>query len=75
MKGTSIPRAGKALNSAGFLKTKDNGVNETWHIHKRDPSKQQLNDEGKVSADPNKTHIGIRNPANLPAVRGRPHGS
>jgi RHS repeat-associated protein len=102
MKGTSIPRAGRTLNSAGFSKTKDNGVNETWkhadgsevrvhkygnlnacphksgnnaHIHKQDPSNHQLDDEGKVSTDPNKTHIGIRNPADLPAVRGRPHGS
>lgn len=39
------------------------------------PAGNQLNDRGLVSLDPNETHIGIRNPADLPAVRGRPHGS
>ena len=45
------------------------------HVHKEDPVGNQLNDRGAVSLDPNETHIGIRNPADLPAVRGRPHGS
>nr|WP_326489744.1 RHS repeat-associated core domain-containing protein [Paraburkholderia sp. ZP32-5] len=45
------------------------------YVHKEDPSGNQLNDRGIVSLDPNETHIGIRNPADLPAVRGRPHGS
>ncbi|WP_321930421.1 RHS repeat-associated core domain-containing protein, partial [Burkholderia cenocepacia] len=102
MKGRSVPRVGSVLNDAGFAKTKDNGVNETWkhadgsevrvhkygnkcpcpyrsgnnaHVHKEDPAGNQLNDRGLVSLDPNETHIGIRNPADLPAVRGRPHGS
>ncbi|WP_260414972.1 RHS repeat-associated core domain-containing protein [Pseudomonas cichorii] len=102
MKGKSSARAGAMLNDAGFSKTKDNGVNQTWkhpdgsevrvhkygnqtacpyksgnnaHIHKEDPSGNQLDDNGNVSIDPNDTHIGIRNPADLPAVRGRPHGS
>ena len=30
MKGRSVPRVGSVLNDAGFAKTKDNGVNETW---------------------------------------------
>lgn len=102
VKGRSAPRVGSVLNDAGFAKTKDNGVNETWkhadgsevrvhkygnkclcpyrsgnnaHVHKEDPAGNQLNDRGLVSLDPNETHIGIRNPADLPDVRGRPHGS
>ena len=102
VKGRSAPRVGSVLNDAGFAKTKDNGLNETWkhadgsevrvhkygnkclcpyrsgnnaHVHKEDPAGNQLNDRGLVSLDPNETHIGIRNPADLPAVRGRPHGS
>ncbi|WP_346778921.1 RHS repeat-associated core domain-containing protein [Burkholderia sp. Se-20373] len=102
VKGRSVSRVGSVLNDAGFAKTKDNGVNETWkhadgsevrvhkygnkcpcpyrsgnnaHVHKEDPAGNQLNDRGLVSLDPNETHIGIRNPADLPAVRGRPHGS
>ncbi|MBR8458671.1 RHS repeat protein [Burkholderia dolosa] len=102
MKGRSVPRVGSVLNDAGFTKTKDNGVNETWkhvdgsevrvhkygnkcpcpyrsgnnaHVHKEDPAGNQLNDRGFVSLDPNETHIGIRNPADFPTVRGRPHGS
>jgi hypothetical protein len=45
------------------------------HVHKEDPAGNQLSDRGAVSLDPNETHIGIRNPADLPTVRGRPHGS
>lgn len=45
------------------------------HVHKEDPAGNQPNDRGLVSLDPNETHIGIRNPADLPAVRGRLHGS
>ncbi|CAI8926394.1 RHS repeat-associated core domain-containing protein [Pseudomonas serboccidentalis] len=45
------------------------------HIHKEDPSGNQLDDRGSISTDPNKTHIGMRNPADLPTVRNRPHGS
>lgn len=45
------------------------------HVHKEDPSGNQLNDRGLMSLDLNETHIGIRNPADLPTVRGRPHGS
>ena len=44
------------------------------HVHKQNPGGAQLNDRGAVSTDPNATHIGIRNPKDLPQVRGRPHG-
>ncbi|MDQ0044216.1 RHS repeat-associated core domain-containing protein [Variovorax boronicumulans] len=45
------------------------------HIHKEDPAGWQLNDHGRVSVDPVETHIGIRNPMDLPFFRGRSHGS
>jgi len=45
------------------------------HVHKQNPAGDQLNDRGAVSTDPTETHIGIKNPADLPAVRGRPHGA
>ncbi len=45
------------------------------HIHKEDAAGNQLNDEGVPSTDPARTHIGIRNPRDLPQVRGRPHGT
>ncbi|WP_260608112.1 RHS repeat-associated core domain-containing protein [Xanthomonas cerealis] len=44
------------------------------HVHKQNASKQQLNDRGKVRPVGDETHIGIKNPSDLPAVRGRPHG-
>ena len=44
------------------------------HVHKQDNLGNQLNDRGMISTNPNETHIGIRNPKDLPAVRGRPHG-
>lgn len=44
------------------------------HMHKQDSSGRQLTDRGTRSNDPNATHIGLPNPSNLPAVRGRPHG-
>ena len=44
------------------------------HVHKQDNSGNQLNDRGHISTNPAETHIGIRNPQDLPAVRGRPHG-
>lgn len=45
------------------------------HSHKQDPSGNQLDDNGNISTNPNETHIGGRNPQNLPSVRGRPHGT
>lgn len=45
------------------------------HVHKEDPIGNQLSDRGIVSLDPKETHIGIRNPIDLPFVRGRAHGS
>jgi RHS repeat-associated protein len=44
------------------------------HVHKEDPAGGQLNDHGHVSVDLAETHIGIRNPVDLPFCRGRPHG-
>lgn len=102
MKGHSVVKAGSKLTQASFLRTKDNGINETWrhlngsevrihkyenkcpcayesgnnaHIHIEDLGGNQLNDHGFTSPDPNQPHFGICNPADLPIVRGRPHGS
>lgn len=44
------------------------------HLHKQDAAGNQLSDRGIISTDPNATHIGLPNPADLPSVRGRPHG-
>jgi predicted RNA binding protein YcfA (HicA-like mRNA interferase family) len=44
------------------------------HVHKQDPCKNQLSDRGIVTEDGDEQHIGIRNPVDLPSVRGRPHG-
>ena len=44
------------------------------HVHKQDPLGKQFNDRGIPSRSPSETHIGIRNPADLPKVRDRPHG-
>jgi len=45
------------------------------HIHKESAAGKQLTDRGSPSTDPSETHIGIRNPPDLPSVRGRPHGA
>ena len=45
------------------------------HIHKQSPNGSQLNDRGVPSSNPNETHIGIKNPKDLPTVRKRPHGA
>ncbi len=45
------------------------------HVHKESPTGQQLTDRGIPSTNPAETHVGIRNPPDLPAVRGRPHGA
>lgn len=44
------------------------------HIHKQNHLGDQLDYLGNISTDPNLTHTGIRNPADYPVVRGRPHG-
>jgi RHS repeat-associated protein len=44
------------------------------HVHKQDPCNNQLSDRGIVTEDGDEKHIGIRNPGDLPTVRGRPHG-
>lgn len=53
--------------------TPKSGLNA--HIHKQNPLGDQLDDLGNISTDPNLTHIGVRNPADYPTVRDRPHGS
>nr|WP_320050524.1 RHS repeat-associated core domain-containing protein [uncultured Desulfuromonas sp.] len=45
------------------------------HIHKQTPDGNQLSDRGIISTNPSDTHIGIRNPKDLPTVRNRPHGA
>ena len=45
------------------------------HVHKQDANGNQINDRGITSTDPNATHIGVKNPKDLPQVRNRPHGS
>ena len=44
------------------------------HVHKQDSAGQQLNDRGQVRPVGDETHIGIKNPTDLPTVRGGPHG-
>jgi hypothetical protein len=52
-------------------KTANNG-----HIHKYDPHGGKLDDRGISSTSMGKeTHIGIKNPSDLPTVRNRPHGA
>lgn len=53
--------------------TPKSGLNA--HVHKQDPAKNQLTDRGVASSNLDETHIGIKNPQDLPTVRGRPHGS
>ena len=53
--------------------TPKSGLNA--HVHKEDPSGNQLTDRGHVSTDPADTHIGAKNPGDYPAKRGRSHGS
>ncbi len=45
------------------------------HVHKQSQTGTQLTDRGIPSTDPTKTHIGIKNPKDLPDVRDRPHGA
>jgi RHS repeat-associated protein len=52
--------------------TPKSGLNA--HVHKEDSAGNQLNDRGNISTDPNETHIGVKNPNNLPSIRNRPHG-
>jgi RHS repeat-associated protein len=64
-------------NEKGTMKdgsvTPKSGLNA--HLHKEDPSGNQLTDQGVSSTDLDETHIGMKNPKDLPAVRpGRKHG-
>ena len=101
LQGNSVSNVERILDLNGFIRTKNNGINQTWshadgsevrvhsygnkntalfrsannaHVHRQDPSGNQLTDRGIVSKNPNETHIGIKNPKNLPTVRGRNHG-
>ncbi|WP_338849518.1 hypothetical protein V8J88_10840 [Massilia sp. W12] len=44
------------------------------HVHKEDPCGNELADKGVPTLNADDMHIGIKNPSNLPTVRGRPHG-
>jgi hypothetical protein len=48
-------------------------ANANAHIHKYDPVGADLNDRGIKSNIRDETHIGIKNPKDYPAKRGRPH--
>jgi RHS repeat-associated protein len=53
--------------------TPKSGLNA--HIHKEDPHGNQLTDRGVPSTNLDETHIGLKNPNDLPSVRpGRQHG-
>ena len=58
-------------NKAGDL-TPKSGLNA--HVHKETPTGDQLTDRGIVSTNLDETHIGIKNPRDLPTVRNRAHG-
>ncbi len=46
------------------------------HVHKYSPNGGKLDDFGVPNTSMGKeTHIGIKNPADLPSVAGRPHGT
>lgn len=51
------------------------------HLHKehmrnkRSRNERKFNDRGMEVREESETHIGLPNPRDLPAVRGRPHGS
>lgn len=67
------PYGNESMTNRNGEITPKSGLNA--HVHKQDPFKNQLNDSGSVSRDPNLTHIGIKNPSDYPNVRNRPHGS
>jgi hypothetical protein len=45
------------------------------HVHKQDPQGDQLDDHGNKTTDLSESHIGVKNPKDLPTVRNRPHGA
>jgi len=53
--------------------TPKSGLNA--HVHKENPAGHQLDDKGNISTNLDETHIGIKNPSDLPIIRQRPHGS
>jgi hypothetical protein len=47
------------------------------HVHKQSSASKKAvlyDDRGNPTMNKDRSHIGIRNPCDLPAVRGRPHG-
>ncbi len=58
----------------GNKKTSAHKSANNAHVHKQDPAGNQLDDHGNVSSDPNQTHIGTKNPKDLPDKRKRPQG-
>lgn len=58
----------------GNAKTGPHPSGNNAHVHKQSAGGKQLTDRGTPSKDPSKTHIGVKNPKDLPAVRNRKHG-
>ena len=67
------PYGNQSMNMRNGNLTPKSGLN--GHIHKENPAGDQLDDLGNISTNPDLTHIGIRNPADYPNIRNRPHGS
>ena len=69
-----------AIHKYGNTNTTPYRSGNNAHVHKSVGRHQphgpnELNDRGFLSSNANETHIGIKNPADYPAVAGRPHGS
>ncbi len=62
------------VHKYGNLKPTGYKSGNNAHVHKEDPCGNQVTDRGRPSLDADETQIGIRNPKDLPVVRGRPHG-
>ena len=67
------PYGNQPMNMSNGQLAPKSGLNA--HVYKQNHLGDQLDDFGNISIDPNVTHIGIRNPADYPGVRGRPYGS
>ncbi|WP_162256922.1 RHS repeat-associated core domain-containing protein, partial [Noviherbaspirillum sp. Root189] len=65
------------IDAYGNIRNSAFATGNNAHVHKQSgplSSDTKFDDSGNISSDPDKTHIGIRNPADLPVIRGRPHG-
>jgi RHS repeat-associated protein len=64
------------IDAYGNVANAPYGSANNAHVHKQVGSNGscKFNDRGVATTDPNETHIGMKNPKDLPAVRGRPHG-